>query len=82
MIIINLRLTLSKGFACQNVRLIGNKTPVQSEFEGDFRAWDTCLHCPHAAYAAVLNMCDRLMFLRTNYYCINLFCVYVCVCGL
>lgn len=35
---VNLRLTLLKGSACQRVRLIGNKSLIQSEFEGNMRA--------------------------------------------
>lgn len=45
---VNLWLTLLKGSACQRVRLIGNKSPIQSEFEGNMRAY---------AYSSTLTTC-------------------------
>lgn len=49
MTVINLRLTLLKGSGCQPVRLIGNKSPIQSECEGNMRAY--------YAYSSTLTTC-------------------------
>jgi len=61
MTVINLWLTLLKGSACQRVRLIGNKSPIQSEFEGNMRA---------CAYSPMLNTFWLSVFVNTVTQCV------------
>lgn len=53
MTVINLRLTLLKGSACQRVRHIGNKSPIQSECEGNTGA---------SAFSSMLTTCWLSVF--------------------